>query len=325
MIKMTNLTNWTRYSLNVLMIACITSIIVDVVVFQYLGDLHKNNDVAHGYAAKLETWESFSALFMFVSYVVSAVMVLKWIYAANQNSRHLGANNMRFSPGWSIGWYFIPVANLWKPYQAMKEIWKTSVNPANWVNEKASSLLGWWWFLWIITSISGNISFGMFNKDNPTLDYLAGATLVNILHCALMIVLTMLLLAIISKIHAMQVKNVTLTPTSNIFTSNVIPAQIVKSLQLSCQSGKVKVHIKEGELLYQYQAFIKPALPKDVIGQIEAHPKQNGAFIVRNKSSETWLYEYDGQSYAIKPTQARALALGGKIRVGTAEIDIVSV
>ena len=61
-----------------------------------------------------------------------------------------------------------------------------------------------------------------------------------------------------------------------------------------------------------------------VIGQIEAHPKQQVAFIMRNHTNDPWFYEYDGQSFRIEPTQARPLALGGKIKMGTTEIDIVA-
>ena len=62
---------------------------------------------------------------------------------------------MEFTPGWSIGYYFIPILTLWKPFQAMKEIWRASHNPDSWPTEKASSILGLWWFLWIVTNMLG--------------------------------------------------------------------------------------------------------------------------------------------------------------------------
>ena len=63
----------------------------------------------------------------------------------------LGSPGLRFTPGWAVGWYFVPIANLWKPYQAMKEIWRASKNPGNWQAETTSGFLGWWWFWWIIS------------------------------------------------------------------------------------------------------------------------------------------------------------------------------
>ena len=63
---------------------------------------------------------------------------------------HLGASDMRFTPGWAIGWYCVPVACFWRPYQAMTEIWRASRNPSDWRGEPVSPLLRWWWILWLV-------------------------------------------------------------------------------------------------------------------------------------------------------------------------------
>ena len=54
--------------------------------------------------------------------VITGIIFLRWVYFSNFNSGSLGANGMKFTPGWSIGWYFVPFMNFYKPYQAMKEI-----------------------------------------------------------------------------------------------------------------------------------------------------------------------------------------------------------
>ena len=84
--------------------------------------------------------------------LTTAILVLMWIYRANHNARQLGAADMRFTPGWAVGWYFIPIAWFWKPYQAMTEIWRASVNPSDWGATPVSPLLRWWWGLWIVPS-----------------------------------------------------------------------------------------------------------------------------------------------------------------------------
>ena len=62
---------------------------------------------------------------------------------------------MLFTPGWSVGWYFIPIANLWKPYQAVKEIWIVSHKntPAD------HAVVGWWWALLLISNLLFRIAF----------------------------------------------------------------------------------------------------------------------------------------------------------------------
>ena len=49
-----------------------------------------------------------------------------------------------------MGWYFVPIAWFWKPYQAMREIWRASVNPSDWRGAPVSPLLRWWWGLWMV-------------------------------------------------------------------------------------------------------------------------------------------------------------------------------
>ena len=98
-------------------------------------------------------------IIQFSLFIITGIVFLRWIYFSNLNSRSLGASGMQFTPGWSIGYYFVPFLNIYKPYIAMKEIWKTSKDPKNWEMIKTPSLFPQWWTLWIISSISANISF----------------------------------------------------------------------------------------------------------------------------------------------------------------------
>jgi len=82
--------------------------------------------------------------------IILGVTFLRWIYRANKNLHLLSSEQMDFTPGWSIGWYFVPIAHLFKPYQAMKEIW----NVAHRGKSSIHTILVWWWFLWITSMIS---------------------------------------------------------------------------------------------------------------------------------------------------------------------------
>ena len=77
----------------------------------------------------------------------------RWIFVVNDNKRRLGASGLRFTPAWAVGWFFVPVAHFWKPYEAMKEVWQVSADPFLWRDQIRGSLLPWWWFFWL----AGNI------------------------------------------------------------------------------------------------------------------------------------------------------------------------
>lgn len=88
-----------------------------------------------------------------VIFLVLLVLFCMWTYRSNYNARQLGARDMQFSPGWAVGWYFIPIANFWKPYQAMREIWQASANPAHWQQQPRGSILPLWWTLLLLSNV----------------------------------------------------------------------------------------------------------------------------------------------------------------------------
>ena len=100
----------------------------------------------------------FVAIAMLVMMIVCIVVVGMWIYRASANA-HALSDEMTITPGWAVGWYFVPFMNLVRPYQAMREIWLASHFRGNWHGEPAPAILGWWWGLWIVTNILANISF----------------------------------------------------------------------------------------------------------------------------------------------------------------------
>src|SRR5688572_5676802 len=48
----------------------------------------------------------------FLVLVVSIIVVGMWIYRAHANLSDAGVDGLEFTPGWAVGWYFIPIANL---------------------------------------------------------------------------------------------------------------------------------------------------------------------------------------------------------------------
>ena len=96
-----------------------------------------------------------------ISYFIVFFIGGMWIYRINYNARCLGAKEMRYTPGWSVGWYFIPIVHLWKPYQAMKEIYLKTYN----LNIEVSNInnvpgfFPLWWTFWLLGTFAGQIQF----------------------------------------------------------------------------------------------------------------------------------------------------------------------
>ncbi len=110
---------------------------------------------------------------------------------------------MKFSPGWSVGYYFIPILHLFRPYQAMKETWKISKNPADWQSQAGSALLRWWWALWLIAEFLGKFSFRMSMRAD-TVSSLKDATVMSIISEIIRIPLCIVAVSLVSAVYTMQ-------------------------------------------------------------------------------------------------------------------------
>lgn len=94
-------------------------------------------------------------------FVISMVLVGMWIYRAHANLHESGRGALTVSPGWAVGWFFIPIANLFKPFQAMRELWNASMGDADSYSAPAPQSVGLWWGSWLVANMVGNFSTQM--------------------------------------------------------------------------------------------------------------------------------------------------------------------
>jgi hypothetical protein len=85
----------------------------------------------------------------FIAFVLTAVFYCMWIYRASSVARRLSPDLIRYAPGWAVGWYFIPFANLVMPFLVMREIWQVARQP-----EPASDMpVALWWGLYVVSGL----------------------------------------------------------------------------------------------------------------------------------------------------------------------------
>jgi len=78
--------------------------------------------------------------------ITVAITFFMWIHRAYSNLPFLGNLNPKTTPGWAVGWWFIPVALLFKPFGVMKEIYIWSGADGAKIS---TNILGLWWTVWI--------------------------------------------------------------------------------------------------------------------------------------------------------------------------------
>jgi Domain of unknown function (DUF4328) len=56
------------------------------------------------------------------SFTLTGIVWLLWLHSSYSLLRHAGTKVTRFSPGWAIGCWFLPLVNLVRPYQIVREL-----------------------------------------------------------------------------------------------------------------------------------------------------------------------------------------------------------
>jgi hypothetical protein len=89
-------------------------------------------------------------------YLLSAFATGRVTYRLMKNAHELRSDEELTSPGWAVGWYFIPFANFVMPVRAVGQIWRTTFRHLG--QDKGGAVIGWWWAAWIISSIVLTVS-----------------------------------------------------------------------------------------------------------------------------------------------------------------------
>lgn len=115
--------------------------------------------------------EQLVATVSFAVLVITIIPFGMWIVRAQKNARALGAKGFTISPGWALGYFFVPIINLIRPYQAMCELWRGSHSPESGASGSPPALVGAWWGVWIIGGIVGQASARFSSRATDISDF----------------------------------------------------------------------------------------------------------------------------------------------------------
>jgi hypothetical protein len=127
----------------------------------------------------------------------------RWIVLAHRNLPALGARTLDFTPGWALGWFFIPIANLWKPYQAMRSLWLHSRSVHRPEAEETTWVLPVWWTMWLVSASLGNAAMRATLRAD-TIEELLISTRIELVSCAVDVPLYVVVTLLVTRIWQAQ-------------------------------------------------------------------------------------------------------------------------
>lgn len=166
-------------------------------------------------AAANDSRQQLVALFQLLLLVATGVAFLVWLHAARKNLPALGGREFKFTPGWAVGWFFVPFLNLVRPYQVMSEVWHAS-DPSGLERDTASdgpavrnrlaapALVVWWWGLFLLSNFSGRLGASMAGSASPTLEQLRQASIVLVASDAMRVIAALVAIRLVIRISEWQ-------------------------------------------------------------------------------------------------------------------------
>jgi hypothetical protein len=150
------------------------SVLSSVAQYQLL-----HSHFTHDAAVANDSRQRLISIARLMAMLVTMIVFARWTYVVARNARALGARGLSTSPGWAVGWYFVPIAWLWKPFVAMQEIWKSSRFPYGWIGKPTDPILILWWIGWVGSNILGDVAFQLSFRAR-TVEALNLSTMINI-------------------------------------------------------------------------------------------------------------------------------------------------
>jgi hypothetical protein len=112
-------------------------------------------------------------LIQFPLYILAVVIYLVWLHRVYVNLPALRSDHTEYTPGWAVGWWFIPFANLVKPFQVVRNAWSESdpdfdpqMGFLSSVQAGAPAFMAIWWAFWLLSNISANISAQVYDPED---------------------------------------------------------------------------------------------------------------------------------------------------------------
>ena len=144
-----------------------------------------------------------ASTFLLLFSVAVFVLLIIYLFRAVKNAELWNSEKEKWTPGWAIGGWFIPFANLVIPFLTVRETWRRS-DPAAIRGRGGSTSTGMLWAWWLLF-IGGYIAIQIDPGDDPpTFDQIRVRDGFGIAGCVLLTIASILLIVIVRRLAAWQ-------------------------------------------------------------------------------------------------------------------------
>ena len=117
---------WTLALLDVFGLTVIAAAVSAVLEIGLLRDLQDGDAVSISKTTGNDDRQRIVSSLYFLTFVSTVVAFCFRMQRVSRNPGPLGAKEWRFTPRWAVIWWFVPVMQLIRAYQVVREIWRGS-------------------------------------------------------------------------------------------------------------------------------------------------------------------------------------------------------
>ena len=180
-------------------------LILGSIIWQYMiiQEFPNNHPIPIEILSTPEQIQNIIHVGVLLSTITCCIIFLLW-FKREYHNLHAINPKLKYKEAWAIWSWFIPVINLWRPYQIMKEIYtyattteKKEIHPEE-EEIITTPIIDLWWLLWIASNVLSQVN----NRLPETTIDLKSVHILSILTFGILIIDAMLLIKIINKINS---------------------------------------------------------------------------------------------------------------------------
>jgi hypothetical protein len=180
----------------IIAVVCAGAVVSDWLEWRLMDRIIAGEPVTDAEATSNDNRQGAIGLLQLALIVAAAVVFIRWMHGAYQNVSVVAPAERRYSPGWAIGSWFVPIMNLFRPKQMINDIWRAGGRDAK--DAQPGLLLLAWWVLWLVSSFVVNIA-GRSYVDADTAEELKTGTILYFVGDAMQVVCAILAIVIVRR------------------------------------------------------------------------------------------------------------------------------
>ncbi len=164
----------------IVMVVELVSLVSDYFQYVLLQDAVNGYGISANAADANDNRQRMIGIVYLAVYIASGITFILWFRRAYYNL-HTQVSLLQHGEGWAAGGWFVPIVSWYRPFQIMKEMYVETQSlftqrVSNYTQHISTALLGWWWALWIVEGVLGQINFQLSRHATTVDDFISSTT-----------------------------------------------------------------------------------------------------------------------------------------------------